>query len=68
MVLILHRNPLVPCADLPAGDISPWKDTSLIEKMKEVRAAQEAEEEAAAAQANEEEEEAAGAANVKEEL
>lgn len=38
------RNPLVTCAEIAADDLSPWKDTSLIEKMKEVKAAQEAEE------------------------
>ncbi|XP_042213090.1 peroxidase-like [Homarus americanus] len=30
-------NPLVPCSQLPVGDISPWKDTSLIEKMKQIK-------------------------------
>lgn len=29
-------NPLVKCSDLPVADLMPWKDTSLIEKMKKV--------------------------------
>lgn len=37
-------NPLVTCSEIAADDLSPWKDTSLIEKMKEVKAAKEAEE------------------------
>lgn len=32
------------CAEIPEDDISAWKDTSLIEKMKEVKAAKEGEE------------------------
>lgn len=35
---------MVTCSEIAADDLSPWKDTSLIEKMKEVKAAKEAEE------------------------
>ncbi|XP_069183915.1 peroxidase-like isoform X2 [Procambarus clarkii] len=33
-------NPLVKCSDLPVGDLTPWKDTALIEKMKKMKAGQ----------------------------
>lgn len=36
-------NPLVPCSELPAITIEAWKDTALIEKMKQLKEAQAAE-------------------------
>ena len=47
-----HSNPLVPCKDLAPPDLlEAWKDTSLIEKMKQVK------EEAAKKAGNDEEKE-----------
>lgn len=40
-------NPLAKCSEIPAGDLTPWKDTSLIEKMKQIKEEEEAEKKAA---------------------